>query len=37
MSNQYLCLYPNELKFEPSTSQLINHPMIINVNYSVVN
>ena len=27
MSNQHLGLYPNELKFEPSTCQLINHLM----------
>ena len=27
MSNQHLCFYPNELKFEPSTCQLINHLM----------
>ena len=27
MSNQHLCLYPNELKFEPTTCQLIGHLM----------
>ena len=27
MSNPHLCLYPNELKFEPSTCQLIDHLM----------
>ena len=26
-SNQHLCLYPNELKFEPTTCQLIGHLM----------
>ena len=28
--NQHLCLYPNELKFKPSTCQLINHLMYLS-------
>ena len=35
MSNQHLCLYPNELKFEPTICQLINHLMNYQMSYLV--